>query len=545
VWGAGPVADRVDRPEFPPRDSSSTTDLDPSGDTQPVAALVESSEGGVSGLVVAKDSPPEFAALGDRLEIAPEADVSKAVVWPAGAAETEMLADDPCRCQAQLNLNWGVPMTSPEAQVLGRLAGRTYAGTVSYVREAHLSVVAGAFGAARAIPGSASVRAVHDAIVGRMYDGVRAAILAAEGLAGGLTPRLAALPAASKQRTNLAVATLNAAVGDRLCDANSALAIRMALRSDGCDVRIRRDTLEAAYSDATPKLAVFLHGLGQTENSWKLHADEYYQDATVTYGSRLAVGSGYTPLYLRYNTGLHISDNGKRLADLLTAVVTAWPTPVEEIVIVAHSMGGLVARSACHYGEQTEEPWIPAVRHVFYLGAPHLGAPLERLTSYWTWALSKTELTRPLASLINRRSAGIKDLRFGYIVDDDWSDCDPDTYLKSHRHNLPLLSTANHFSISATITTGPRHPLGWIFGDLLVPPASANGFHPRNRHIPFEVDHRYHLGHSHHFDLLNHPAVFDAIEAWLQTQPPSGTPPVTTVGNLHPTPPGRGATVAG
>jgi hypothetical protein len=435
-------------------------------------------------------------------------------------------------------------MTSQEAQVVGRLAGKTVAGTVSYVDGAHRSVVAGAFGAARAIPGSASVRAVHGAIVGGMYRGVRAAILAAGALAGGLAPSLAARPAASKQRTNLAVAALNAAVGDRLCDANSTLAIHMALRSEGHDVRIRRDTLEAAYSDATPKLAVFLHGLGQTENCWKRHADEYYPDATVTYGSLLAINSGYTPLYLRYNTGLHISDNGKRLSDLLTAVITAWPTPVEEIVIVAHSMGGLVARSACHYGEQTGEPWIPTVRHVFYLGAPHLGAPLERLTSYWTWALSKTDLTRPLAALINRRSAGIKDLRFGYIVDDDWSDCDPDTYLKSHRHNLPLLPTANHYSISATITTGPRHPLGWIFGDLLVPPASANGLHPRDRHIPFEVDHRYHLGHSHHFDLLNHPAVFDAMEVWLQSQPPSRTPPVTTVGHRRPTPPSRTATVA-
>ena len=134
---------------------------------------------------------------------------------------------------------------------------------------------------------------------------------------------------------------------------------------------------------------------------------------------------------------------------------------------------------------------------------------------------SKTTPTRPLAALINRRSAGIKDLRFGYVVDDDWSDCDPDTCLRSHRHNLPLLSTANHYSISATITTGPRHPLGWIFGDLLVPPSSANGRHPRHRHIPFEVEHCYHLGHSHHFDLLNHPAVYDAMDGWLQEASPA------------------------
>ncbi len=197
-----------------------------------------------------------------------------------------------------------------------------------------------------------------------------------------MTSKVSSLPATMRQRTNLAVAALNAEVGDRLCDANSSLAIRMALRSDGRDVRIRRDRLEAAYPEATPKLAVFLHGLTETENSWRDHADDHDGDGSVIYDSRLVAAGGNTTRYLRYNTGLHISDSGKRLSDPLTAVVSAWPTPVEEIVVIAHSMGGLVARSACHYGEQTHEPSIPAVRHVSHLGAPHLGEPLEHLTSY-------------------------------------------------------------------------------------------------------------------------------------------------------------------
>jgi hypothetical protein len=412
-------------------------------------------------------------------------------------------------------------MTPENAQGFGRPAGRTVAGAVCHLEETHRRIAAGVFGATSALPGSAWVRAAHDAVSGPVYSGVRAALLATGWLTGGMASKVSALPAATRQRTNLAVAALNAATGDRLLDSNSPLAIRMALRSGGRGIPVRPERLEAAYPEATPKLAVFLHGLGETENSWRIHADDHHREGSVTYGSRLAGASGYTPLYLRYNTGLHISDNGKRLSDLLTAVVSAWPTSVEEIIIIAHSMGGLVARSACHYGQQAGEPWIPTVRHVFYLGAPHLGAPLERLTSYWTWVLSKSELTRPVAALVNRRSAGIKDLRFGYIVDDDWTDCDPDTCLRSHRHNVPLLSTADHYSISATVTTGQRHPFGWIFGDLLVPPASAHGRHPRNRHVPFDADHRYHLEHSHHFDLLNHPAVFDAMEAWLQKQSPA------------------------
>jgi pimeloyl-ACP methyl ester carboxylesterase len=415
-------------------------------------------------------------------------------------------------------------MTSGMVQVCGRPAGRAITGAVSYAEGFHRSVSTVVFGATGALPGSSSAKVVRDAVVSSTCCGLRAAVVAGGYLARGLASRISALPDASKQRTNLAVAALNAAIGDRLFDADSPLAIPMALRFDGRDLPARSEMLQAVYPGATPKLAVFLHGLGETENSWRLHDDGIDRATAVTYGSRLAADAGYTPLYLRYNTGLHISDNGKRLTDLLTAVFSAWPGPVEEIIMVAHSMGGLVARSACHYGEQTGDPWIPTVRDVFYLGVPHLGASLERVTSYSTWALSKTKLTRPVAILLNRRSAGIKDLRFGYVVDDDWSNSDPDACLKSHRHNIPLLSSASHYSISATVTSGNRHPLGWIFGDLLVSPASAHGHHPRNRGIQFESDHHYHLGNSHHFDLLNHPDVYRVMEAWLKARHPSPTP---------------------
>ncbi len=408
-------------------------------------------------------------------------------------------------------------MTPKEAAALGRLTGRVLADTVARVEEVHRAVARRALGLT---PATSSARTVHDAIAGGFYGGVRAALRVAGSAAGGaveLVPRPSAAPAGSTPRARTALAALNASIGDQLVIDNSALAIRMALRADGREVLAQSDTLAATYPDATTKLAVFLHGLGETEDAWGLHADRHYQDGTVTYGTRLADDLGYTPLYLRYNTGLHVSDNGRRLADLLTDIVAAWPTTIDEIVVVAHSVGGLVTRSACYYGEQTAEPWVPLVRHIFYLGSPHLGAPLERLASYVGWALSKTDETRPVASLMNGRSAGFKDLRFGYLLDDDWRDCDTDTCLRDHRHDVPLLPTANHYAVSATLTADRDHPLGRIVGDLLVQPASAHGRHPRGRHIPFEVDHRHHLGRSHHFHLLNHPALYEVMRARLQT----------------------------
>ena len=160
-------------------------------------------------------------------------------------------------------------------------------------------------------------------------------------------------------------------------------------------------------------------------------------------------------------------------------------------------MGGLVVRSACHYGTST---WTSLVSDVFYLGSPHTGAGLERLASRLGWALGHLNETRPYADLVNIRSAGIKDLRYGYVIEEDWDGCEADRCLQNHRHEIDLLEHANHYAISASLA-GP----GRVVGDLLVNPESARG----------RVDSVRKLGGLHHFDLLNHPRVYEAMRAWL------------------------------
>ena len=105
-------------------------------------------------------------------------------------------------------------------------------------------------------------------------------------------------------------------------------------------------------------------------------------------------------------------------------MVKAWPVDVAEVVLIGHSMGGLVARSACHYGECDGAGWVGAVRHVFCLGAPHLGAPLEKAANAAGWALTRLPETRPFGAMVNARSAGIKDLRFGSCVEANGWDLD-------------------------------------------------------------------------------------------------------------------------
>ncbi|MGH3449697.1 MAG: lipase family alpha/beta hydrolase, partial [Haloechinothrix sp.] len=263
----------------------------------------------------------------------------------------------------------------------------------------------------------------------------------------------------------------------------------------------------------------FLHGLCCNEQVWWLAAEKHYDDPTVNYGSRLAEDFGYTAVYVRYNSGLHISDNGRRLASLLDELVTAWPVQVEEMALIGHSMGGLVARSACHVATRSGLRWPQTVRHTVSLGSPHLGAPLEQVANAASWALAKLPETRPVAKVLNIRSSGIKDLRYGYVCDEDWTGYDCDALWQNRRGDVPLLPAATHFFVGMTLTASPRHPVGRLLGDLLVLVPSASGIARGVQRIPFEVENGRHFGRMHHLAVLNHPDVYDELARWLGAAP--------------------------
>jgi hypothetical protein len=401
-------------------------------------------------------------------------------------------------------------MTPGEIRAAGRLGGRAFAGLVGRIEQVHQAIAGRAF--APIGPAAAPARVIHDSVARGAYLAVRGAGVAAGTVSGqaGYLFGVGGQPAGREPAGNLALAVLNAVAGDRLDADLAPLEIRMAVRADGCDVGLSAEQIAAAFPDATPRLAVFVHGLAETEDSWRRGADQ-----SVPYGGRLQAEFGYTPVYLRYNTGRHISDSGRDLAGLLAGLAAAWPSPVDEIVLAGHSMGGLVIRSACHYGREARAPWVDRVRHVFYLGSPHLGAPLARAAGLAGWVLGRVPETRPFASLA-AGSASIKDLRHGYVLDDDWDGCDQDCCLRDHRGDAPLPAGANHYAISAVVTADPASPLGAVVGDLLVQPASAHGRRGTRQHIPFPVETGRGLGGMHHFDLLNHPDVWAAMRGLLR-----------------------------
>ena len=195
-------------------------------------------------------------------------------------------------------------------------------------------------------------------------------------------------------------------------------------------------------------------------------------------------------------------------------MTAAWPTPVEEIALIGHSMGGLVARSACHHADRGGANWVEQSRHVFGLGTPHLGAPLERGVNAVAWSLRQVPETRGFARVLNARSVGIKDLRFGSLLEDDWTDVDIDGFLTGRAAEVPFLPHISYYFVGATVTRNRNHPVGWMAGDLLVQFSSASGQN-RRRRLPFDIDNGHHIGGLNHFDLLSHPDVYAQLERWL------------------------------
>ena len=95
--------------------------------------------------------------------------------------------------------------------------------------------------------------------------------------------------------------------------------------------------------------------------------------------------------------------------------------------------------------------------------------------------------------VLNLRSVGVQDMRFGYCVEDDWGDAQPGEFLRDRCTEVPFLPHAAFYFVGATLTEQAHHPVGRLVGDLLVQFSSASG-QGRRRRIPFEVGNGAHLG---------------------------------------------------
>ena len=407
-------------------------------------------------------------------------------------------------------------MRRDEVRALGAVAGDTVGGVTARIEELHRAIARRAFGASG--PGAQPARLTHDAVSAGIYATVRGTSGVAGRLAGaaiGASRPADAPPLAAAPRANVALGAFNGAFGDTVHERHRALSPELAVRLGGHDIALERDALAAAFPAAGPRVVVLLHGLGETEHAWHRREHAHGRELPATYATLLEEDLGLTGVVLRYNTGRHISDNGEALATLLGDLVAAWPVPVTSLSLVGHSMGGLVIRSALHHGRLGEADWLGRVEHVVSLGSPFLGAPLERATNRATWALAKLPETAPLAKLVNLRAAGVKDLRYGALLREDWEGTDPDARGRDSARDVHHLTSAQHFCVSSTLGATEGHVLGRMLGDILVHPSSADGSGRSAHRTPLAFDDTARFPGLSHFDLLNHPAVYARLRDWL------------------------------
>ncbi len=368
--------------------------------------------------------------------------------------------------------------------------------------EAMHRVIAGRwFGPLGAIGGP--VRKVHDALATVTYASVR---LGADAVGFGLDELITVEPGTA----DLIQAFVNGLWGDDFGRREDRLEVIMSIRDRrGTSVTVGPD-LGATFPTATGRLVVLVHGLVETERCWRGTETE------PGLAEALEDHADLTPVSIRYNSGLRVSENGMRLAMLLEEVHAEWPVPMQSIALVGHSMGGLVIRSACEIACTIGHRWIEDVGDVVTVGAPHHGSPFEKLANVAAWGLGVAPETRPLAEFVNGRSVGIKDLRFGAIVEDDWSGVDPDALLRNTVGSRHLPSGIDHHFVTGVVTSDPTHPVGVAVGDLVVRAGSGTGeqlHEPRSTVV---------IGGKNHFELLQTPAVISRVMGWLLAPPVRG-----------------------
>jgi len=324
-------------------------------------------------------------------------------------------------------------------------------------------------------------------ITGLAYKSVRGVTRAVGSVADLILGFLAQVvpSAGSSPQREAALAVLNGVLGDRLAATANPLAIEMSVRKAGVSVAIARADLAAAYAQPRHDVAVFVHGLCMNDLSWSRGGHDHRV--------ALARDLGFTPVCIRYNTGLPIVANGRELSSILEALVREWPVRLDRLVVVGHSMGGLVARSACDHASLVRHGWVGQLDSLVFLGTPHLGAPLERAGAWIDYLVAISPYTAPFARLGKLRSAGIKDLRHGRARD-------------AQATLLP--SGVRCYAVAASTQRPPRRTNGHLRGDGLVPVRSALG-------VALPATRKWVAFGTGHLELMSSPDVYARMRSWL------------------------------
>lgn len=302
---------------------------------------------------------------------------------------------------------------------------------------------------------------------------------------------------------------LNGILGDYLHSQKNPLAIKMHINFQGQPLTEEgiKKALNQAVINTDGKLLVMVHGLCMNDLQWSKDGHNH--------GEALAEELGMTPVYLTYNSGQHISQNGQELSDHLEYIFDKISAPLS-IYFVTHSMGGLVTRSAMHSAQKAKRNWTEKVKKIVFLGTPHHGAPLEKTGNWLGILLGKHPYTAPFSKLVQLRSNGITDLRHGNVTDKDEQSRHPFDFVRDNRQVVPLPLGPTSYAIAGHAGTSSTLHNSELIGDGLVRTDSALGRHETREHtLRFKPEHQAVLKNINHMQLLSSKEVYDIIKDWL------------------------------
>jgi pimeloyl-ACP methyl ester carboxylesterase len=303
------------------------------------------------------------------------------------------------------------------------------------------------------------------------------------------------------------VAVLNGIIGDHMTRTNNPLVLSMQLNYKGHKIDPESTAFQEALSRSKGKIMIMVHGLCGHDNRW--------EENGINPSENLAKALNYTPLYLQYNSGLHISDNGQQMNAILNELIHKFSNAINDIVLIGHSMGGLVIRSSCHYDMEENDRWTKLVSKIITLGTPHHGASLEKLGNYVDNILEVIPYTKPLARLGKIRSTGITDLRFGSVIDDAQGQ-DRFELSEDNRIQVPLPEGIECFAIAATKNPTEKEKFSKLSGDGLVSVNSAIGIHKdEKRNLNFPESNIHLCYDTKHTQLLTDEKIFIKIHEWI------------------------------
>jgi hypothetical protein len=403
-----------------------------------------------------------------------------------------------------LETRWSLNLS--DLRGVSRLAFDATVAVTRLVEEVHETVLDVPW--VRRNPLQAPIFAITRLVYGSIRGATQAVGTGLDGLLGALAPLVETPPPTAAR--DATVAALNGVIGDHLAASHNPLAVPMLVQSLGVCLPVDAKTLRACEPPLGSRLMLLVHGLCTGPAVWTRGGDDR--------AAALARALGYSPLHLQYNSGLHVSTNGRALSELLEGLLQAWPAPLEEVAIIGHSLGGLVARSALHYGAAARHAWRSTRLTMVFLGTPHHGAPLERQGHGVERILRLSGFSAPFARLGRMRSAGITDLRHGNVLDEDWDGHCRFAHAHDTRRFLPLPPDVRGFAIAGSLGGHKRSPGTRLLGDGLVPVASALGDHrDPSRRLSLPTSHQWVAHGTSHLNLVSDPAVFQRIRQWLET----------------------------